>query len=440
MNYIPELKNTDNNKTYLLAVSGGVDSMVMADLFRKQGFSIHVAHCNFSLRGEESDLDEQLVKNWCENNQIPFHTKRFDTTAYAAEHSLSIQECARELRYAFFYKLLETEKTDLIVTAHHVDDNIETLLFHFLRGTGIQGLTGIPAKGDRLVRPMLHITKENILQYAMEFSVPFRNDSSNLKETYTRNKIRHSVVPFLEERFPNMKHTLADNINRFKDVNEIYQNAISSILKKLIEKRENDLYIPILKLKKTTPLQTITYELIKPFQFNFQQAVELLKLMDGQSGTYIQSSTHKIIRDRDFFIITALDTPQSGFILIEKETERVRCRNFELIFKPNSGEKKEINTDPNTEMVDASLLKYPLILRTWKQGDYLYPFGMDKKKKVARVLIDAKLSLPEKEEVWVLESERKIVWIIGIKPDNRFRVTEKTKTILHLQCFKNKQE
>ncbi len=431
-----ELKNIHKEKTYLLAVSGGIDSMVMAELFLKHELKFSVAHCNFSLRGEESDGDEILVRIWCDKNKIPFFVKRFETALYAKQHSISIQESARALRYAFFNELLKIHNIDFIATAHHRDDNIETVFFHFLRGTGIKGLTGIPEMNQHIVRPLLHIPKKEIVAYATEYSIEFRNDSSNKKDKYTRNKLRNTILPLITETFPSLNENMAGNIARFNEVNEIYQYAIAIITKKIIEKRGKDFYIPILKLKNSSPIQTITYELIKPFQFNFEQSIALLKLMESQTGSYVQSKTHKIIKNRDFFIITELNNTESEMVLIDAKDTVISCADFDLNFKALSEENRDTAKESLIEMIDADVLQYPLLLRKWRQGDYLYPLGMTKKKKVARVLIDAKISLPEKEKIWVLESDKKIVWIIGIKLDNRFKLHANTKNMLQVHCIK----
>jgi tRNA(Ile)-lysidine synthase len=358
-----ELRNLKKEKTYLLAASGGIDSMVMADLFLKNGISFQIAHCNFSLRGEESDMDEQLVKDWCAANAIPYHTTKFDTALYATEHSLSIQESARVLRYDYFNQLLETHQLAQVATAHHLDDNIETVFFHFLRGTGIKGLTGIPALNGRIVRPLLHIPKEEIIAYATAHNIPYRNDSSNAKETYTRNKIRNTLLPLIEGHFPQVRQTLSSNIERFTEVNEIYQRSVETFRKKLTESRGKDFYIAIRKLKHVSPLHTITYELVKPYHFSFDQALELLRLKDSMTGSFIESQTHRIIRNRDHFIITEKAAELSEMILIEAAAEKVSCADFELTFKLTSEPSDLSLKTAFIEFIDAGGLKYPLLLR-----------------------------------------------------------------------------
>lgn len=427
----------DSTKTYLLAVSGGIDSMVMADLFLKSKTSFAVAHCNFSLRGEESDLDEMLVQTWCVEHKIRFHHTTFDTGKFANDQKLSIQEAARNLRYAYFSELQQQFHYDLVATAHHERDQVETVLFHFMRGTGLQGLTGIPESNHHIIRPLLHTTKQAIIEYAIANKIPYRDDSSNQKDNYTRNKIRNNLLPFLEELFPNAEQNIANTITRLHEANSIYLQTIKRIQHKLIEKRGTDFYIPILKLKHLTPLSTITYELIKPFGFNFEQALQLIKLIESQTGSLLQNEQYQIIRNRNFFIITPLQLAESEFVLIDQDQHFANCHDLKLQFSTHLKTSNEIHTLTDTEQVDADLIKYPLILRKWRQGDYLYPLGMPKKKKVARVLIDAKISLPDKEKIWVLESDKKIVCIPGIKLDHRFRIQPKTSQVLHIHWTKN---
>ena len=425
-----KLENLNKSKKYLLALSGGIDSMVMADLFLKQQLMFAVAHCNFQLREEDSNLDEQLVTDWCVKNNIECLVNRTNTIDYCAQHKCSIQVGARAIRYAFFEEICVRKNIDFIVTAHHQDDTIETVLFQFFRGTGIQGLTGIPAKNQKIIRPLLPFTKQQIEAYAMQFQIQFRDDKSNLKQAYTRNKLRLKIIPQLEEMFPAFKNNIANNIHRMNEVNEIYSQQINQHKKKLIEQRGKDYYIPILKLKTVSPLATILFELIKGFHFSYEQTLQVMQLFERQTGSLVESQSHQIIKNRNFLIITEKNATESEMILIEENETKIEIQDFELKLKSITKDQFEINKELKYCAVDSTLLEFPLILRKWKQGDYLYPFGMTKKKKVSKVLIDAKIPLHEKEKIWVLESNKKIVWIIGVKSDNRFRVTDKTENVL----------
>jgi tRNA(Ile)-lysidine synthase len=425
-----KLEKLNKSKNYLLAVSGGIDSMVMADLFLKQQLMFTVAHCNFQLREEDSSLDEQMVTDWCVKNNIECLVKRTNTIDYCAQHKCSIQVGARAIRYAFFEEICVSKNIDFIVTAHHQDDTIETVLFQFFRGTGIQGLTGIPARNQKIIRPLLPFSKQQIEAYAMQFQIQFRNDKSNLKQEYTRNKLRLKIIPQLEEMFPAFKNNIANNIHRMNEVNEIYSQQINQYKKKLIEQRGKDYYIPIFKLITVSPLATILFELIKGFHFSYEQTLQVMQLLERQTGSLVESKSHQIIKNRNFLIIAKKNATESEMILIEENETKIEIQDFELKIKSITKDQFKINKELKYCAVDFTLLEFPLILRKWKQGDYLYPFGMTKKKKVSKVLIDAKIPLHDKEKIWVLESNKKIVWIIGVKSDNRFRVTDKTKNVL----------
>jgi len=430
-----KLENLNKVKKYLLAVSGGIDSMVMADLFLQQQLEFSVAHCNFQLREEDSNLDEQLVIDWCIKNNIDYFIKRVDTKEYCAQHKCSIQVGAREIRYAFFDEICADKNIDFIATAHHQDDTIETVLFQFFRGTGIQGLTGIPARNQKIIRPLLSYSKQQILDYAAKFQVAFREDKSNLKQDYSRNKMRLHIIPQLEELYPAFKNNIANNIHRMNEVNEIYLQQIKNYKKKLIEQRGKDFYIPILKLKTITPLATILFELIKEFHFSYDQTLQVLQLLERQTGSLVASQSHQIIKNRNFLIVTEKNTQLSELILMDEGNTKIETQDFVMKLKSIRADKFEINKGLKYCAIDAKLIEFPLLLRKWRTGDYLYPFGMTKKKKVSKVLIDAKIPLHEKETIWVVESNKKIVWIVGVKSDNRFRVSEKTQNVL---CFEIK--
>lgn len=429
------LNDIDTKKKYLLAVSGGIDSMVMCDVFLQNKITFGVAHCNFQLRGEESDGDENLVKEWCEKNNISFFTKKMGTKQYADENKLSIQVAARELRYHFFYELIEKESFDFIATAHHQNDNIETVLFHFFRGTGIQGMTGIPSKNNKTSRPLLHISKKEIISYAQENKIAYRDDSSNQKTDYTRNKLRNDIIPQLEEIFPAFKNNIARNIARFHDVNMLYREQADRYKKKLLEQRGKDFFIPLMKLKHVNPLSTILYELLKPFGFSFEQSEQAVLLIESETGHMIENATHRLFKNRNFFIITEKNTIASEIILIENDAENIHTADFELIFKTEAQDNFQLQKDFSVCQADQNLLEFPLILRKWRQGDYMYPLGMKKKKKVSRILIDMKIPLHEKENTWVIESNKKIVWLAGLKMDERFKVAPATNKIfiIHLK-------
>jgi len=430
------LQHIPANKKYLLAISGGIDSMVMLDLFVKNKIACAVAHCNFNLRAAESDGDEQLVRRICAENNITCYVQAMETEKYVAEHKVSIQVAARTLRYAYFEQLCQEHHFDFIATAHHTNDNIETVLFHFCRGTGIQGLTGIQAINHNIIRPLLDIQKKDIQAYAKSHAIAYRDDSSNQKQDYTRNKLRLNIIPQLEEIFPSFEQNMLANIERLQEANMLYAQAIEKHRQKLIELRGKDFYIPILKLKAVKPMHTILYELLKPFGFSFEQSQQVVLLMDSQTGAYVENENHRVYKNRNVLIITSRQTTLSDRVVIESPNTKLSFADGEMTLQLINPSGIQLLTELHIANINADLLEFPLVLRPWKTGDYLYPFGMLKKKKVSRVLIDMKISQPQKEKTWVLESNQKIVWIVGLKMDNRYRVTDKTKSIL--QCVLGK--
>lgn len=432
------LQYINRDSTYLLAVSGGIDSMVMFHLFLKSGLRFQVAHVNYQLRGEESDLDEELVSRTCQRHQIPFHRLTIDLKKEMDKKGISIQTSAREVRYSFFKEILEKEKLHRIATAHHADDHIETLLFHFFRGCGIEGLKGIPAKTEEVVRPLLHWPKQEIVAYAKTHAIEYRDDRSNSSTDYTRNKIRLEVIPQLENIFPTLKKNLVGNIARMNEVEAVFRESIASYRVRLMEQRGQDYYFPILKIQKLKVAATILYELLKPYQFNYEQSVQILNLMHSESGHWVENEKYKVIRNRQFLILTEKKEEKSDFILIQEMDKKVETSDFTLSIHSRKKEDLNLSKSLDTCTVPLAKLTFPLILRKWRQGDYLYPFGMNKKKKVARVLIDAKIPLHEKEHIWVLESDKKIVWILGLKSDHRFRMEAPVESLIMTFSSKHK--
>lgn len=420
----------DGNKPVLLAVSGGVDSMVMAHLYHAAGYSFAVAHCNFQLRGDDANKDEELVKEWCEKHDVKFYATRFDTQSKVEEWKKSIQETARILRYDWLEEIRDKNGYAYIATAHHANDNAETLLMHLFKGTGMRGLHGIPVQNGHIIRPLLFMPKNEITAYAQVHTVPFRDDASNASDKYLRNKVRLNILPAIEGAFPGAIDNIANSIQRFSEAEELYTRAIEQEKRKLIQQRGSDIYIPIRKLKLHKPLQTICYELFMPYGFTPAQVPDILSLFNSESGHYITSPTHRVIKDRDFLIITKLATTETDLIKVEDIPCSIEAgaNSFKFTYeKPPV----DIPADNNTAWIDAGKVQQPLLLRRWRQGDYFYPFGMGmKKKKLSRYFIDQKIPLHEKENIWVLESNKHIVWVAGYRLDERFRLKPTTEKAL----------
>jgi tRNA(Ile)-lysidine synthase len=456
-NFIQRLKqflSIQKQQKQLLAVSGGVDSVVLCDLMFAAGYDFVIAHCNFQLREAESERDEQFVRSLGEKYNKEVLVKKFETEKYASEKKVSIQVAARELRYNWFNEIISGEysmfnnqysmfneeltignlqpATRCILTAHHANDNIETLLMNFFKGTGISGLHGILPVQGKIIRPLLFAKKEELLAYAKEKKLPFVEDSSNLSDKYTRNFFRHNIIPLLKEIYPNVEDNLLNNIQRFTEAEELYKQSIELHKRKLLEVKGNEVHIPVLKLQKTSPLSTIVYEIIKDFGFTSSQVQEAVDLLESETGKYISSSSYRIIKNRNWLIISPKQTTEAANILIEETDEKVTFSNGELSFKLIDSSAFQIPSSNNIAVLDFAEITFPLLLRKWKQGDYFYPLGMKKKKKLSKFFIDQKLSKTDKENVWILEMNKKIIWIVGHRIDDRFKVLDSTKQVLKI--------
>lgn len=420
----------------LLAVSGGVDSVVLCELCRQAGYAFSMAHCNFQLRGEESDRDEQFVRQLADRYSVPLFVKSFDTKQYVADHKCSKQEAARALRYAWFDELLrEQEKSQpghwYLLTAHHADDNIETAAMNYFRGTGIKGLRGMLPRQGHILRPLLFARRREIEDFAWLHQLEFVTDSSNLEEAYARNFFRLRLIPLFKVVYPEVEQNLLHNLERFGEVETLYEEIIAQHRKKLVQQKGNEYHIPVLKLKKTKPLRTIVHELIREWGFTAHQMPDVIALLDSETGKYVASATHRIFRNRNWLVISPGRSEEADHILVVEGAGELLYPGGKLLLQV-SNHTQPSDTDAAATL-DARHIQYPLLLRKWKAGDYFYPLGMKKKKKVSRFLIDKKLSLTEKEKVWVLESGRRIVWVVGHRIDDRFKVTGQTDKVLQLQ-------
>ena len=431
-----------NNCHLLVAVSGGIDSVVLVDLLHQLHFSFAIAHCNFELRGEESERDEVFVTALAKRYSKPLFVQKFKTRLFAEASKLSIQEAARKLRYDWFSEIVNNQLSvishqssaiSFIATAHHANDNIETLLINFFRGTGIGGLHGILPKQSNVIRPLLFAKREEILQYANENNLHWVEDSSNASDTYTRNFFRHQIVPLVKEKFANVEDNLLQNIQRFSEAEQLYRQAIDGYKKKLLETKGNEVHIPVLKLQKTEPLQTILWEIVKDFHFVSAQLSDIQNLLFADNGKYVASSSHRIIKNRAWLIIAPLQNAEAQLILIEKEDKKAVYDDGELSLKKRSAISDQQFANTNIAALDATHIHYPLMLRKWKTGDYFYPLGMKKKKKLSKFFIDLKLSKTDKEKVWVIEMNKKVIWVIGYRIDDRFKLTDATKDVLVIE-------
>lgn len=414
----------DASQPILAAVSGGVDSMVLAALLHEAGFPFAIAHCNFQLRGADSDTDARFVEAWAAARNVPFFRKNFNTEAEAEKGGWGIQETARRLRYDWFETLRKERNFAAIATAHHADDSAETVLMNLFRGTGIRGLHGILPRQGKIIRPLLFASKEEILYYAAENGIDFREDASNDSSDYSRNVLRHHILPAIQTQYPQALKAIAETATRLAGAEILYEKSAAKLRKKLLEPRGNDYYLPLRLWQKTEAADALLFELLQPFGFSGGMIPEIKKLFVAQSGHYLDSATHRLLRHRHFLVLTVRNeaAPSADLYLIEKGVETVLFPDGKL--HPAAIEAPEnLIAPPEVALLNAAALEWPLVLRRWKAGDYFYPLGMGgKKKKVARFLIDQKLSIAQKEKVWVLESNKRIAWVVGLRIDERFKV------------------
>jgi tRNA(Ile)-lysidine synthase len=412
----------------LLAVSGGVDSVVLCELSRRAGFDFAIAHCNFKLRGADSDRDEQFVRDLAAKYQVDFFHTSFDTAVLAKQQKKSVETVARDLRYAWFEETRAGNGFACIVTAHHAGDNVETMLMNFFRGTGIKGLRGIQPKNGRVVRPLLFARRIELEAFLEANELSFVSDHTNFEDDYTRNFFRNQVIPLVQKAFPQTEDNLLRNIERFAGAELLYKEAIAGYKKKLLEQKGTEVHIPVLKLQQMPALNTLVYEITSEYGFTAHQTDEVMALLPAETGKYVASATHRIIKNRKWLIIAPVETENAQTILVEQESGSIVYPGGTLVFE-KIGELAGIEPDSNIAQLDAALIQFPLLLRKWKTGDYFYPLGMTKKKKLNRFLGDLKLSLTQKENTWVLEMDKKIIWVVGRRIDERFKVTNKTQKI-----------
>ncbi|MEO5984882.1 MAG: tRNA lysidine(34) synthetase TilS [Ferruginibacter sp.] len=417
-------------KHFIVATSGGKDSIVLCELCRQANFSFSLAHCNFKLRGEESERDEAFVRNLAEKYKVPVFIEVFATHHFAKEKKLSIQEAARFLRYEWFTHLAEKNLCTFVLLAHHANDDIETAVMNFFRGTGIEGLTGMRSflPESHCLRPLLRFSRKEIEFFAKENKLQWVEDSSNISNKYTRNLFRNEIIPAIKKVFPQAEENLLNNIERFKKTNHLYALLVNELKKKLNKGTHPEVRIPVKQLMSYQHTSLI-YEIIKDYGFGEKQVQEVEKLAESESGKFIENETYQFIRHRNWFIISP-KIKNSNTIAIDEGEKQIVFDGGILEIK-NAGIKNAVlSNNENVALVDAKDIVYPLLLRLWKDGDYFYPLGMQKKKKLSRFFIDKKLSKNEKEKVWVIESAKRIVWVLGKRIDDRFKITPNTSKMI----------
>lgn len=413
----------------LIAISGGVDSVVLAYLCKQTGLDISLAHCNFNLRDKESDADEDFVLELARKWSLEVFIENFNTKQFAIDKKMSTQVAARTLRYFWFDEIASQLGYEYILTAHHADDNFETFLINLSRGTGLDGLLGIPEINQNIIRPLLSYTRESIEKYAKKEKLKWREDSSNSSTKYLRNKLRHDVIPILKGINPQLLQNFEKTHQYLSDVKDIVEDRVDDVAKQISSKtKSNDIAFSIEELKKLNNQQAYLYELLKGY--GFKQWEDVLDLLDAQSGKQVFSNTHRLLKDRGYLILSEIKELPSESILIQESQTFVLAPFGQLKL---STVKQVDEIVKHKVYLDKSQLKFPLTLRQWQEGDYFFPLGMSGKKKLSKYFKDEKLSLFDKENVWLLCSEDDIIWILNHRADDRFKVTESTRDILRVE-------
>jgi tRNA(Ile)-lysidine synthase len=415
-------------KKLLLATSGGLDSMVMAHLFKSLNFEFALAHCNFQLRGKESLEDQFFVQNYAEANDIPVFITQFDTQSFADDYKLSTQVAARELRYNWFYELLENENFDYILTAHHADDNIETFLIHLIRGSGLDGFSGIPAQNESVIRPLLAFSREEILNYAAANAIQWREDSSNSSDKYLRNKIRHDLVPLLKELNPSFFTSFQNTQKYLNEAQAMVDDATIMIYQQVATEVNDEIHYNIDKLKILPNFKSYLYQWLK--EYGFSAWDDIYELVDSQTGKQVFSTHFRLLKNRNTLILAPIVEKESSEIYYIEENQKEVNYPIKLTI---SNQNFHSITDNSFIFVDADKLKFPLSLKKYQEGAVFQPFGMNgKTKKVSKLFKDEKLSLLQKENTWILYSNEDIVWVIGIRQDERFKIDTNTKNSIQI--------
>lgn len=426
-NHFPFLQG----KKLLLAVSGGLDSMVLVHLFQQLNYEIVLMHCNFQLRGLESFEDQKFIQEYSNTNAIPFVFTQFDTEAFAADFKVSTQVAARELRYSWFYEQLAILKGDFILTAHHADDNLETFLINLSRGTGLEGLTGIPAQNEKVIRPLLSFSRQEIEEYASVNKLKWREDSSNASDKYLRNKIRHHLVPLLKELNPNFMSSFEKTQAFLTESKELVDDAAVMVYQQVAREEGEDIHFDLARLLQLPNYSSYLYQWLN--EFGFTAWDDIYELVNSQSGKQVVAPYFRLIKDRNSLILSPLQSQDAKQeFLIESLDSKVKFP-LNLVFSTVS---KLGVASNSTIFVDHDKLVFPLTLRHWNEGDVFQPFGMEgKSKKVSKLFKDEKLSLIDKEKVWLLCSNNQVVWVVGIRQDERFKIDSNSKNLLKIECI-----
>ena len=414
------------DKKLLIAISGGIDSVVLAHLCSQLNLNFSLCHCNFNLRGQESDDDEAFVKSLAKTLKTPVYSTSFETEKYVAKNKVSIQVAARDLRYTWFYKLLDTNGYDYVLTAHNTNDNLETFIINLTRGSGLEGFTGIPPVNQKSVRPLLAFSRDEITLFAIKNGIIWREDKSNASIKYVRNKVRHKVIPILKELNPHVLESFQNTIEYLNESQSIINDALTNVTANVVSYENDLLKISCKEIEKLSNKKAYLYQLLQGYGFTAWN--DIVNLISAQPGKQVFSDTHRLLKDRNFLILTTINKNQSikGPVLIDQKVSKI-TNPIKLTIQ---------NTDDftckNTHeiIIDNDLINYPLSLKKWHHGDTMYPAGMKGSKKISQLFKDYKLSLLDKEKIWILaDAKNHIIWVIGLRQDRRYlaNITSKNR-------------
>ncbi|MBL7834263.1 MAG: tRNA lysidine(34) synthetase TilS [Cyclobacteriaceae bacterium] len=427
LNHIEQHELCKPTDRILLAVSGGLDSMVMLNLFKRSHHTIGVAHCNFQLRGSEAEEDERFVADACKAADVPFFVKKFSTRDYATANKLSIQAAARELRYAWFQELMSEERFTFLATAHHVNDSLETVLLKWVHGSSLESFAGIPVRNKKVIRPMLFATRTQLADFASEKGIMWRNDSSNDSDDYQRNFIRHQVVPRLKEINPALESTFLHGLKKITGELEFLRTQLEQWKAEHIHQKVGQVFINKAALLNATFSDSLLWRVVREYGFNIDQCHDMMQAMQSQSGKKFIGTSHLLTLDRDHIIISPYDDAYEAVTIREKNESVVRGV-WEISIERTTS--KEISTSSIVASLDADKVKFPITWRYWQPGDSFYPLGMENRKKLSDFLIDRKIPLADKNGISVLESDGEIIWVVGHRIDNRYKITPETKSVV----------
>lgn len=413
--YIEEKQLFSTGEKILVALSGGADSVALLRVLLRLGYTCVAAHCNFHLRGAESDRDEAFVRELCKLQKVPLQVTHFDTETYASQNALSIEMAARELRYRWFEQVRREVQADVIAVAHHRDDSVETFLLNLTRGTGIGGLKGIAPVNGKVVRPLLAVGRKEILDYLEDLNQPYVTDSTNLEDTYTRNKLRLNILPELREINPSVDDSIMETAHRLAEVEAVYKDAIAKACRYVMEEEGR---IHITRLLEQPSPQAVLFELLYPVGFNAAQLKDIYRSLSAESGRQFYSKEYRLLRDRDYLFIQKRESGERRLVLCQKVMDVASA--------------ERLLRDRRVACLDINKVRAPLVLRKWQSGDRFVPFGMKGFKRVHDYLCDRKFSLFQREEQYVVCAGEDIVWLVNERTDNRYRVTEKTTAVLVL--------